>query len=250
VLTYVRELPCRPVNATDFAALKLLHAELFPVEYDDVFFHKTTRGLDGIVSWAALRPPAHLHRQLPVLTQLVGAPAAAAVAVGNGAAMPPSPRVMRASHVPVITGGQQLAGFITARFGTVAEVDAHHRHLLGLANSAVASQSVFYILTLGVVEVHRRHRPWNMPHSSKSAPMTRSARRLLSAKRGLAAAAQSCRQQGVATQLLRLLLDHAAGRQCRLVYLHVITYNHAAIRFYERMGFCSIATLQNFYIIR
>ena len=68
MLTYVRELPCRPVNATDFAALKLLHAELFPVEYDDVFFHKTTRGLDGIVSWAALRPPAHLHRQLERLS--------------------------------------------------------------------------------------------------------------------------------------------------------------------------------------
>jgi hypothetical protein len=36
---------------------------------------------------------------------------------------------------------------------------------------------------------------------------------------------------------------------CRVVYLHVITYNLAAIAFYKSNGFRLVATLRNFYFI-
>ena len=54
---------CRPLLPDDYAALKLLHQKLFPLDYDDEFFRRTVHGMDDIVSWAALAP-------LPALTQL------------------------------------------------------------------------------------------------------------------------------------------------------------------------------------
>ena len=46
------------------------------------------------------------------------------------------------------------------------------------------------------------------------------------------------RRRGVSTELLRRCLARAeAEPRCGCVYLHVITYNAAAIAFYERAGF-------------
>lgn len=48
-----------------------------------------------------------------------------------------------------------------------------------------------------------------------------------------------CRRMGLATKLLELTISYIQYTQplCKLIYLHVITYNEAAIRFYERNDF-------------
>ena len=55
----------RPLHPGDHAALKLLHQRLFPLDYDDSFYHSAVHGLDGIVAWAASAPlPALTHVSL------------------------------------------------------------------------------------------------------------------------------------------------------------------------------------------
>ncbi|GBG24963.1 N-alpha-acetyltransferase 60 [Hondaea fermentalgiana] len=59
-----------------------------------------------------------------------------------------------------------------------------------------------------------------------------------------------CRRSGVGSKLLNYVIETAASNPaCGVVYLHVITYNEAALRFYERHGFRRVETLTDFYRI-
>ena len=63
----------RPLLPGDLSRLKQLHRQLFPIDYDQSFFHQAVHGLAGILSWVACLPlPAALS--LPCLTQLGGRP--------------------------------------------------------------------------------------------------------------------------------------------------------------------------------
>lgn len=55
--------------------------------------------------------------------------------------------------------------------------------------------------------------------------------------------------QGIATELLALVVAHARAQAAQAVYLHVITYNEAAMAFYHRNGFSEVSLLRNFYYI-
>eukprot|EP00520_Triparma_pacifica_P013205 CAMPEP_0118637818 /NCGR_PEP_ID=MMETSP0785-20121206/3353_1 /TAXON_ID=91992 /ORGANISM="Bolidomonas pacifica, Strain CCMP 1866" /LENGTH=202 /DNA_ID=CAMNT_0006529025 /DNA_START=102 /DNA_END=707 /DNA_ORIENTATION=- len=64
------------------------------------------------------------------------------------------------------------------------------------------------------------------------------------------ASTSSYRRQGIATKLLSSCLSHAnSNRRCGAVYLHVITYNQAAMNFYSRHGFKRVGTLMDYYFI-
>lgn len=81
-----------------------------------------------------------------------------------------------------------------------------------LVDRSRGATSALYILTLGVADEYRR--------------------------RGLAAA--------LVDDARRHALD---TRSCGALYLHVIHYNTAAIRFYERLNFEFFETLDRFYVI-
>ena len=91
-------LLCRPLQADDAAALRLLHQQLFPLDYDDSFYQSAVNGLDGIVAWAASSP-------LPSLTCL----SVDAANVGPQLVAPASSAAGRA---------ELLAGFITGWYVT------------------------------------------------------------------------------------------------------------------------------------
>lgn len=55
--------------------------------------------------------------------------------------------------------------------------------------------------------------------------------------------------QGLATELLDLVVSHAQAHAAEAVYLHVITYNIAAIAFYRRNHFIELSLLRGFYYI-
>mmetsp|Transcript_20899 Transcript_20899/g.40974 ORF Transcript_20899/g.40974 Transcript_20899/m.40974 type:complete len:379 (+) Transcript_20899:13-1149(+) len=60
----------------------------------------------------------------------------------------------------------------------------------------------------------------------------------------------SCRRSGIGSELLKEAMRVAEeDKSCGVVYLHVITYNESAIRFYQRHGFVCVDTLRNFYRI-
>ena len=61
---------------------------------------------------------------------------------------------------------------------------------------------------------------------------------------------QEYRRSGLGTRLLQFTLDIARNNvSCGAIYLHVIHYNEAAIRFYERNDFMFFRSLDEFYSI-
>ena len=61
---------------------------------------------------------------------------------------------------------------------------------------------------------------------------------------------ETFRGQGLGTKLMRECMNIVEQVQdCGIIYLHVITYNQTAIRFYERLGFYRIEEIPNYYSI-
>ena len=64
------------------------------------------------------------------------------------------------------------------------------------------------------------------------------------------ATTEDYRRTGLASLLLKKLIQNAtSNRNCGLVYLHVITYNTSAIKFYEKNGFQRVAQCEGYYLI-
>lgn len=171
----VPPIAVRPLTPSDFDAVKAAHGKLFPIDYDDSFFHKATHGLDRIFSWGAF-------------------------AAADGG-----------SHYTG-SGGDWLVGFVTARVVRLYECDTQDRNLMGLLSMVWDHESVVYILTLGVVD------GW--------------------------------RGRGIASRLIGLVSQYAAETRCRAAFLHVISYNDAAMRLYGRAGFSCAGRLPGFYYIQ
>jgi ribosomal protein S18 acetylase RimI-like enzyme len=60
-----------------------------------------------------------------------------------------------------------------------------------------------------------------------------------------------CRGLGLGSMLIEeaLRVLRASFLTCEVVYLHVVDYNEAAIRFYERRGFATLKRIKDHYVI-
>ncbi len=175
---------CRPLQPDDFAALKLLHQQLFPIDYDDQFFHRAVAGLDQIASLAVVAP----LQALPSLRSFQGAPLHPSCRSSNSSSSFASGGVRPGSHsissngvsvwdqpshqptVKLLQAGQgqglaasvveQLVGFITVKPFQLQHVEPRDRSLMGFGDSHWDQDSVLYILTLGVAEVSAKGALW------------------------------------------------------------------------------------------
>ncbi|CAI9767785.1 unnamed protein product [Fraxinus pennsylvanica] len=103
----------------------------------------------------------------------------------------------------------ELIGFVTARIVSAKESEVEDFISF---DSSKSDQTLIYILTLGVVESHRN--------------------------------------LGIASALIHKVIKYASSiPTCRAVYLHVISYNNAAIHLYQKMSFQCVRRLHNFYFI-
>ncbi|KAK6936530.1 GNAT domain [Dillenia turbinata] len=103
----------------------------------------------------------------------------------------------------------ELIGFVTARI--ILARDSEIADFIR-PDSSESDQTLVYILTLGVIETYRN--------------------------------------LGIASSLIREVIKYARSiSSCRAVYLHVISYNNAAICLYEKMSFKCIRKLHDFYYI-
>ncbi|RWS28071.1 hypothetical protein B4U80_07151 [Leptotrombidium deliense] len=108
------------------------------------------------------------------------------------------------------TLNSQIVGLIVAEIKPQLKCNAEDQGLLSKQFSK--HTSVAYILTLGVVKEHRRY--------------------------------------GIATLLLDNFIEHLMkSRDCKAVYLHVLTTNLVAIRFYEKRQFRRHLYLPLYYYI-
>ncbi|XP_057970063.1 histone acetyltransferase MCC1 isoform X1 [Malania oleifera] len=103
----------------------------------------------------------------------------------------------------------ELIGFVTARIVLAKESEIGD---MLRYDSVKSDQTLVYILTLGVVE--------------------------------------SYRNLGIASSLIREVAKYASSiPTCQAVYLHVISYNNAAIHLYKKMSFKCVRRLHDFYLI-
>ncbi|CAA2981787.1 histone acetyltransferase MCC1 [Olea europaea subsp. europaea] len=103
----------------------------------------------------------------------------------------------------------ELIGFVTAR--VVPAKESEVEDFISF-DSSKPDQTLVYILTLGVVESHRN--------------------------------------LGIASALIHKVIKYASSiPTCSAVYLHVISYNNAAVHLYQKMSFQCVRWLHNFYLI-
>lgn len=60
-----------------------------------------------------------------------------------------------------------------------------------------------------------------------------------------------CRRDGLGTKLLEhsIMILQEAWPHCEMIYLHVVAYNEAAIKFYQRNEFKTLKKIKNHYQI-
>lgn len=204
----------RPLRAEDYEEMVALHTEWFPVSYDEAFYTKSVQG--EIFTLVATHS---------------GAPREAAQGQGpqgceeGGSASSSGAQEDLLGMITMSTACEHHCDDITtvlgADCGTVCS-----RRIARLPDGRLLSEdgcggtagpsgggSLAYILTLGVAESFRR--------------------------------------RGLARELLRHAVLHV-GRslpEVQAVYLHVVTYNAAAIRLYESMRFLRVSQFQSFYYL-
>jgi len=219
-------LEYRALQPDDYHEVVALHTEWFPVSYDDAFYSKSVNG--EIVTLAAV----HAHTN--------GSGDDAANPAGLSSSLASSPGAASSSSSapaqPLAGGGCQGesrpgADYDLLGIVTVSTSCEHHcediMNVLGsdcaancnkachgkdtLAESNSSGGSIAYILTLGVFEGFRR--------------------------------------RGLARELLRRSVDHVDQNmpEVQAVYLHVVTYNEAAIQLYESMRFIRLEKFSSFY---
>ena len=117
------------------------------------------------------------------------------------------------SRVAVVAGSarsDRIVGCIVGSFVETARCNSRTRELL--VPNPVRHVRMFYIMTLGVVEEFRG--------------------------KGLASS--------LVGECSRMVEKDAT---CGVLYLHVITYNRAAIEFYEKLGFYQVEEIEDYYEI-
>lgn len=260
------------------------------IDYDESFYHAAVNGLDGVVSWAALAPlpslaclpidadslapqlqrfslkqqPQQQQQQLHSLRVGCGSePAEVLAGFITGEQRGITVWLLVGCRICVTDASKQSPTHRAACLPAAARgfsalfADPHDRRLLGLAGEERDRERLLYVLTLGVAEV--RLVGQHAYHVAACAPAMPAAGMLAHAP--CTACPQSCpsllplpaqayQRQGIARLLLDRVLAHAAQAGCHAVYLHVASFNQAAIAFYRRAGFRQLAHLPGFYTIK
>jgi len=249
-------LEWRPWHLADLVELKRLHEEWFPIRYKETFYSHAceqrvwnstqplfTAVCSRIINRSEVSPPSNTPRALStsdVTRHGNNAPTSSSSHMGSVKTPPrfegytpgvigagpdlygrgsrlvlPSRRRNREGIIQEVTCGVDEQQF-GAR-GVIGAVTAQIMPLSkcedqDLFDPGLSFNSIAYILTLGTHTSYRR--------------------------------------RGLSTALLKLCEQHAhCVKTCGAVYLHVITYNRGACRFYARNGYRCLREVENYYSI-
>jgi len=205
------DLQFRPLRHEDYAEMVALHTEWFPVSYDEGFYKKSVSGeLFSLVA---------THRPQPDARSVVGwGDGGSAGSCGEENLLGIITMSTSCEHhcddIPTVLGADcaTVCGSRRISRGGACSSDAT---LETAEDGAVSSQSgcLAYILTLGVADGFRR--------------------------------------RGLASELLRRAVTHITDGMphVQAIYLHVVTYNKAAIQLYESMKFLRVGHFPSFYYL-
>lgn len=205
-------LTYRPLQVSDRDQIQELHEEWFPVSYKDEFY-------DDLVLQRMVNSGEELFTYAAVYTE-EGEEGDAIVNAGahdvdeNDAAAASSCNEQQQTkslwEQLNETSNDHIAACIVGSFVDVSQLSIETRQLL-VADSTIHTR-MFYIMTLGTMKEFRHY--------------------------------------GLATTLLCHVMEQVElDAQCGTLYLHVITFNEAAIRFYEKLGFYRVTEMKDYYRI-
>jgi ribosomal protein S18 acetylase RimI-like enzyme len=214
----------RPIVPRDREMIQALHEDWFPVAYHDEFYdelvqHRMAHSGEPLYTCVATVPK--INQQQADCTAAAAATTVATATtasparrrrpdIGTLSAIIEDDREMELDHDTQQQQSELVAGCVVGCF-----VDA--TKLSGITQSLLISdrtryKRLFYIMTWGAVPLHR--------------------------------------QCGLGTALIEKCMEQVErDTSCGVLYLHVITSNLAAIRFYEKLGFYRVQEIANYYTI-
>ena len=199
----------RPLQSSDRHRIQQLHEQWFPVSYSDDFY-------DDLVNNHRLSTSGdQLFTCVAILNDKNGGTSSEdsqlfCQAVGADSFPSQQQRQPQLSQQSQQEEEETVIGCAVGTF-------IHHSRLSPATSELLVPNSqqhsrLFYIMTLGTVEEYRN--------------------------------------LGVATSLIQKCMGQVEqNKTCGALYLHVIPYNHAAIRFYEKLGFYRVSTIPDYYAI-
>jgi ribosomal protein S18 acetylase RimI-like enzyme len=211
----------RPIVPQDREMIQALHEDWFPVAYHDEFYDELVQhrmAHSGEPLYTCVATVAKLNQQQ------VDSTAAATVAaiassparrrrpdIGTLSAIIEDDREMELEHDTQQQEPSELvAGCVVGCFVNATKLSGSTQSLL--ISDRKRYKRLFYIMTLGAVPLHR--------------------------------------QCGLGTALIENCMEEVQrDTSCGVLYLHVITSNQAAIRFYEKLGFYRVQEIPNYYTI-
>lgn len=242
----------RPLQELDRSEIKLLHEQWFPVKYKDVFYdsivvNKMT-GSDKTIAPIPLFTCAaiinnggecELTNENYFITKKIDTsmtmfqegdirqsedrlvltkPSSSNRVIPNTVKRDEAPRdnivtkdvLVSSSEKTPLAQQQKIVGCIVGSFNSIERLDTSLSSLL--IQNTLCHPRIFYIMTLGTAIEHRN--------------------------------------LGIGAALVQRAVHHAEqDEKCGAVYLHVITYNQAAISFYEKLDFVLVKEIEDYYYI-
>ena len=217
----------RPLKESDRDQIKRLNEEIFPVAYTENFYDTVVMNLsmDKMPLFSCIASANkddeecsyhdtynnHTPKAWERLANHVRVPMFNLGGLNDTWLLEKSATVNHlASSSNQIIQGETIVGCVVGTFVDVSRVPKETTEKL--VYNPIKHKQMFYIMTLGSSETFRG--------------------------------------QGLGTKLMRECMNIVEQVQdCGIIYLHVITYNQTAIRFYERLGFYRIEEIPNYYSI-
>jgi ribosomal protein S18 acetylase RimI-like enzyme len=213
----------RPIVPQDREMIQALHEDWFPVAYHDEFYDELVQhrmAHSGEPLYTCVATVAKINPQRANCTEATAATTAAIAAsparrrrldIGTLSAIIEDDREMELEHDTQQQEPSELvAGCVVGCFVNATKLSGNTQSLL--ISDRKRYKRLFYIMTLGAVPLHR--------------------------------------QCGLGTALIENCMEEVErDTSCGVLYLHVITSNLAAIRFYEKLGFYRVQEIPNYYTI-
>ena len=211
----------RPLEPRDREQIQKLHEEWFPVSYKDEFYddlviHRMVTSGEELITYAAVL--VHPDDETDTNTCQDHTTATCTTTHNSLSANGSSQQQNQQQQQPISlwakinapTSKDSIVGCIVGSKVDVNRLSSETVDLL--LSDPTRYKRMFYIMTLGTVTEYR--------------------------------------QYGIATKLLQQITQLVQDdKECGALYLHVITFNLAAIRFYEKLGFYRVTEMKDYYRI-
>ena len=265
--TRLRRRSLRPLRRADLPAVRLAHAELFPIDYEEAFYEAVAEGTGGVFALGLFDGEGD-DGERQGLTSL---PALFSSSPSTSS----GPSSSSAKLIAFVTARLQNASHIdrtdAAYLGLLEEAEAEARAEAEATATAAAATTAAEATTAQAETTMPLPPPPQQPLGPGGNLLGPAPTRPIAAYVLTLGVSKHRRGEGIGRLLVSAVAERAAAAisdssssllaappssfwpdsrpAAALVYLHVAAFNPAAVSLYQACGFSRLATLQDFYSI-